>query len=354
MIPGIGNINGKKLIRCFGNSKAVFNASKKHLREVIGNRPKTIDAILNGRVLKRAEEEISFIEQNNISPLFFTDDLYPHRLSHCIDSPMMLYFKGNGNLNADKCMGMVGTRKASLYGRKMSRKILEDFSHTQISIFSGLAYGIDSVAHQAALDYHLPTFCVLAHGLDRIYPAKNRHLAYEMLEQGGWITEFMSTTIPDRENFPKRNRIIAGLVDALVVVESAVKGGALITAQIAESYNRDVFAIPGRVTDEYSSGCHFLIKTNKAGLIQSGEDIRYFMNWDEEKKKVKEKQKQLFLELSADEQIIYEKLQNHKSLSLDSLMAQLQLTPSSLSASLLNLEMEGLIESLPGKVFRLA
>jgi len=353
LVPGIGDITGKKLIKHFGDTEKVFNASKKELKEIPGIRSKTIDAILNKKMLDRAKKEISFIEKNNIQPLFFLDNEYPERLKHCIDGPLMLYYKGSANLNAEKSIGIVGTRNASQYGKSKCKEIVKDLSALEILLVSGLAYGIDTIAHQTAVENGLPTVCVLAHGLDRIYPSQNKQLAKKILENGGWLTEFMSDTNPDRENFPKRNRIIAGMVDTITVIESAKRGGALITANIAQSYNRDIFALPGRVDDEYSEGCNFLIKTNRAALIQNGNDIKYYMNW-EKQEKPKSSQRKLFIELAEDDQKIFDFMNEQKELSFDALSHLSGLPPSKIAASLLNLEMEGLVDSLPGKIYKLA
>lgn len=351
LIPGIGDINGKKLVAYCGGAEAVFKEKKSALLKIPGIGTTTVDSIISQKVLKRAEEEIVFINRYNIKSLFFTDKAYPQRLKHCIDGPPLLFFKGNTDLNTNRIVGVVGTRKASEYGKETTGKILEELAELDVLVISGLAYGIDTIAHKSALKNNLNTLGVLAHGLDRIYPAANKSLAEKMVSNGGLITDFMSKTNPDRENFPKRNRIIAGMVDALIVVESAIRGGALITANIANSYDRDVFAFPGKISDKYSEGCNFLIKTNKAALIQSGKDISYIMHWESETNKPPKQQK-LFADLDPDEKLIIEILEKGESCSIDYIVLQSKLSNSKIASVLLNLEFKGLVKNLPGKMYK--
>ncbi|GAB4322803.1 MAG: DNA-processing protein DprA [Bacteroidales bacterium] len=350
LIPGIGNVNAKKLIAWCGGAEAVFRESRKNLQKIPLIGRQTVELVLKGADLSRAEREIRFIEENNIQPLWFLDEDYPQRLKMCDDGPVLLYYKGTADLNARRVLGVVGTRKATHYGREMTRKILEELAGLDVLIVSGLAYGIDTYAHREAINNGLPTVGVLGHGFDRIYPAKNRKLAAEMENGGGLVTEFLSGTIPDRENFPRRNRIIAGMCDAVLVVESAAKGGALITANIAASYNRDVFAVPGRVHDPYSEGCNFLIKTNKAALVGSGKDICYQMNWNAPSVKTG-KQTRLFRPLSPDEAVLMKLLEGGKPVSIDELVMKSGFTPSQCASLLLQLEFDGMVSSLPGKVY---
>ncbi|MDB4303357.1 DNA-processing protein DprA [Desulfosarcina sp.] len=350
LIPGIGDINGKKLVAYCGSAEAVFKESRNSLMKIPGMGSATADAIANHNVFSRAEEEILFIEKNGIKPLYYLDENYPHRLKHCMDSPILLYTKGDVDFNCNKVVSIVGTRRATEYGKEVCDKIVEDLAELDVLVVSGLAYGIDTHSHKSALHYGLKTVGVLAHGLDRIYPHQNKALAEKMLEQGGLVTDFMSNTNPDRENFPKRNRIVAGLCDALVVIESAKRGGALITANIANSYSRDVFAVPGKVKDKYSEGCNFLIKTNKASLIQSAQDIRYIMNWLE--KPISGKQTKLFRELNQDEQLIIDILNDNGESSIDFIVLSSKLASSKIAAVLLNLEFDGMVKSLPGKMYK--
>ena len=353
LLPGIGDIIGKKLISYCGGVEAVFREKKQALQKIPGIGNTLVDAILNQNVLGRAEEEIVFIEKYKIQHFFYLDENYPDRLKHCIDSPMMLYFKGNADLNAAKVVSVVGSRTATEYGKDYCRKIIEGFAGQDILITSGLAYGIDTCAHKSALDNGLSTVGVMAHGLDRIYPYLNKKLAKRMLDNGGLLTEFMSNTNPDRENFPKRNRIIAGIADVTIVVESRKRGGALITAEIANSYNRDVFAVPGRLEDELSEGCNYLLKINKAALVQSADDIIYIMGWEKSDKKQIPKQGKLFVNFSEDEELLVKLLKENGESGIDWLCANANLNMSKLAAALLNLEFEGVVNSLPGKVYKL-
>jgi DNA processing protein len=353
LIPGVGSVNGKSLVAYCGGVKAVFMEKKRALLKIPGIGEQTINAIANHNVFGRAEEELSFIEKNKIVPLFYLDKEYPIRLKHCHDSPLMLYYKGTSDLNAPKVIAMVGTRKATEYGRDICRKIIEGLVEQNVLIVSGLAYGIDTWSHKAALDNKLDTVGVLGHGLDRIYPFANRALAEKMTGSGGLLCEYMSNTMPDRENFPMRNRIIAGISDAVIVVEAGASGGALITAEIANSYNRDVFAVPGRLGDPHSEGCNKLIKINKAALIQSAKDISYLLNWNDEKDQKKVVQRQLFLDLSPDEELIVNTLREKGDMEIDTLLLETLLMPAKAASVLLNLEFEGVIRCLPGKVYRL-
>jgi DNA processing protein len=352
LIPGVGDVNGKKLISYCGSPEAVFSEKRKALMKIPGIGEATVNSILSQKVLERAEKEIAFIEKYNIQSLYYTDKEYPLRLRHCIDSPILLYYKGNADLNAEKVVGIVGTRRATEYGKESCKNIVEGLADIGVLVVSGLAYGIDTCSHKAALKNNLKTVGVVAHGLDRIYPYDNKSLAIKMQNDGGIITEFLSESIPDRENFPQRNRIIAGMVDALIVVESAKRGGALITADIANSYNRDVFAVPGDIDNKYSEGCNLFIKTNRAALIQSADDIKYVMRWETESKKPP-KQRKLFIELSDDEKILMEILKDMNQANIDYLVKNSKLTPSKVASGLLNLEFEGVVKSLPGKIYKM-
>jgi DNA processing protein len=305
-------------------------------------------------VLTRAEEEIAFIEKYKISALFFTDPGYPSRLKFCSDSPVLIYYKGNADLNAEKIVGVVGTRKPSDYGRNKTAELIAGLAETGALIISGLAYGVDVTAHKKALENGLETVGVLGHGLDRIYPQAHEALAKKMLKQGGLLTDFMSGTVPDAVNFPKRNRIVAGLCDALVVVESKRTGGSLITATIANSYNKDVFALPGRAGDILAEGCNGLIKRNRAALIESAEDLLYAMNWQsEEQKKPASAQLPLMLKLSDEERMIINVFSIKPHLHIDEICQAVQQPVSKVSAILLQLEFSNLVRSKPGKMYEL-
>lgn len=353
LIPNIGDIHAKALVNHFGNAEDIFKARKKELEEIEGIgwvRAKSIKDFIG---FKTAEEEIAFIEKYKITPLFITDKNYPQRLLNCYDSPVMLYYRGNAELNRSKIVAIVGTRNNNEYGKTVCEKLVEDLAGENILIVSGLAFGIDSIAHKTALKNDLETVAVLAHGLDRIYPAQNKSLAKEMIEQGGLLTDFRSNTNPDKQNFPKRNRIVAGISDAIVVVESSIKGGSLITAELANSYNKDVFAIPGRTNDSKSEGCNYLIKHNKACLITSANDILENMGWKEFKKPTAKKQRELFIELTNDERIIVNILQLQEQVHIDELYIKSGLSSSAVAAALLTLEMQNIISSLPGKMYKI-
>ncbi len=353
LLPGVGDVLGKKLVAYCGGVEAVFKQKKAALEKIPGIGDKLISSILTQNVLHRAEEEIAFIEKHNITPLFYLDKNFPELLKHCVDSPVLLYFKGNGSLNVPKIVSIVGTRKATDYGKAIVEKLIRDLKDYNVLIVSGLAYGIDTCAHRGAMDNGLNTIAVLGHGLDRIYPYANRNLAAKLLEHGGLLTEFMSLTLPDRENFPQRNRIIAGIADATVVVEAARSGGALITAAIANSYSRDVFAIPGRVGDTWSEGCNMLIKDNRAALIQSGEDLALMMGWENNTHNKPPVQRELFTELTEDEEKLVSTLRINGDMGIDEITLKSDMPASKVAAMLLNLEFSGIIRALPGKMYRL-
>lgn len=352
LIPHIGDLRAKRLISYCGSAEAVFSEKKAALEKIPGIGEANAKAVLTQKVFERVDQEIKFIEKNKITPLFYLDKEYPKRLTHCEDSPVLLYFKGKANLNSEKIISIIGTREATDYGKQLCEKLIADLTPYNPIIVSGLAYGIDICAHKAAMDNNLTTVCGLGHGLDKIYPAVHRTYAEKMLENGGWLSDFTSGTTPDRENFPRRNRIVAGMSDATIVVESKVGGGSLITADIANSYNRDVFAFPGRVNDECSVGCNNLIKQNKAALIQSAADIIYIMGW-EQKLKNAPIQKQLFVELKPEEEILVNLLKEKDSVNVDDICLFAKMPMSKVSSLLLTLEFSGIVKSLPGKRYRL-
>lgn len=353
LVPKIGSVNGKKLVAYCGGVEAIFSEKKRNLMKIPGIGRSLVQSLKQKSTMDRVDQEIQFIEQNKITPLFFLDDAYPGRLKQCLDGPLMLFYKGNACLNANKILAVVGTRRPTDHGKASCKAFIEHLAEPGLTIVSGLAYGIDSVAHRASLDCELDSIGVLAHGLDIIYPAQNREMAGKMINQGGLLTEFFSNTNPDRENFPKRNRIVAGMSDAVLVIESAEKGGALITADIANSYDRDVFAVPGRLSDEYSSGCNYLIKSNKAALVQTAADIKYLMGWDDAGKGSTARQQKILFDLAPEENIIIEILKQHGSLTIDQISNLVQLGISQLSSVLLNLEFKGAIRNLPGKIYKI-
>jgi len=353
LVPGIGDVLGKKLVTYCGSAEAVFKEKKKLLEKVPRIGEKILDAMSDKSILARAEKELAFLDKFRITTLFFLDKDYPFRLKNCIDSPVLLYYKGTADMNISRIIAVVGTRNATEYGRSVCHRIISDLAQDKVMIISGLAYGIDSCAHHSALENNLETIGVLGHGLGMIYPNQNKKLAEKMMKNGGLLTEFMNDSIPDRENFPRRNRIIAGISDAILVVEAADKGGALITAEIGNSYNRDVFAIPGRINDIYSEGTNRLIRKNMASLVQSAEDIRYLMGWEEKGKKPDGFQKKIFLEMTEDEKVLVDYLNINGPSGIDDISNLCRLTMSRTSACLLNLEFEGIVKSLPGKIYAL-
>ena len=351
LIQGVGDVVGKKLVAYCGGAEAVFCETKKAMTKIPNITESIVDNIMSLNVLKRAEEEIKFVEKNEITPLFYLDSQYPKRLQHCHDSPMLLYYKGKADLNAPKVVGVVGTRNISDYGKYVTENVIEELSADNVLIVSGLAYGVDAAAHRAALKYDLATVGVLGHGMQTVYPAENRKLSQKMLEKGGVLTEFISGTKPDRENFPQRNRIVAGMVDCLLVVESALKGGAMITAEIANSYDREVFAVPGRVGDIYSEGCNHLIKINKANLLTNAADIRYIMRWDVDTKVVA-KQMRMFRDFSENEKKIMDVFGDNRTVHLDDIIVGSELPPSKIASVLLSLEFDGILTAFPGKRYQ--
>lgn len=355
LLKGVGDANAKIMISYAGSAEKLFKTPVSKLQKINGIGPKTAALFTDtNEVLKRAEKEMRFIEKNKIAILFYYDERYPKRLLNCNDSPLFLCCKGNFDFNKERFVNIIGTRNATEKGKLITEKLIEDFAAFNINIVSGLAYGIDICAHKAALKHDLQNIAVLAHGLDRIYPNLHKNYAEKLQNNGAIVTDFLSETMPDRQNFPSRNRIVAGMTDATIVIESAATGGALITAEIANSYNRDVFAFPGRIDDEFSIGCLNLVKKNKANLVTSAKDIIECMNWDLNENPIatKIKQAQLFLELSEKEQVVYDVLKQTEKIHIDDICQQISLTQSIISSVLLQLEMNGIISSLPGKMYK--
>lgn len=354
LLEGIGDVLAKNLVAYCGSADQVFKTNKAQLEKIPGIGTVLAKAIVkNTEVLHRAAKEVQFINDHNIQPLFFTNQHYPKRLKHCHDAPVLLYYKGNADLNAQKIVSVVGTRTPSAYGKQMTEQLIAELTGLGCLVVSGLAYGVDILAHKEALEGGLKTVGVLAHGLDRIYPAVHTHYARKMVSQGGILTDFISGTQPDRENFPKRNRIVAGMCDALVVVESKKEGGSLITATIANSYNKDVFAFPGKSGDALSEGCNALIKTNKACLIESAADLQYVMNWQETSPKKSSQQLPLLLNLGAEEQAILNVFNDKQQLHVDEICQAVNLPVSKTASHLLQLEFSNAIKSLPGNRYQL-
>lgn len=356
MVPNIGPVQAKILLQHFEPDE-IFVAKKHLLEKIEGIGPFRADSIKKFRDFHLAENETRFIEKYKIKPLFLTDKEYPRRLLNCYDSPTLLFYKGEADLNNSRIAAIIGTRKNSDYARQVTDKLVMELAEQQVMIISGLAFGVDSLAHKAALKNGLPTVGVLAHGLDHVYPPDNYSLARDMLKnKGGLLTEFRSDTKPDKHNFPSRNRIVAGMSDATIVIETGIKGGSVITADLANGYNKDVFAIPGKTTDLKSTGCNQLIRTNKAQLLTSAEEFLDTMGWNERKdqRSDRKRQRTLFIELTSDEKLILSILEEKDPVHIDEINHRSGLSSSAVAAALLSLELQNVVVSLPGKLYRLS
>ena len=351
-IDGVGDIMAKKLIQHCGSATAVFSSKTSQLASIDGIGKVLLQNLKNKSSVLQAEIELKFIQNNNINVSYFKDENYPNRLKHCVDSPTLLFTSGNINLNQQHIISIVGTRQITPYGVDFCKKLISDLAPLNPIIVSGFAYGVDIVAHQAAMENNLQTIGILAHGLNQIYPKTHKKYMAKMESNGGFMTEFWSNSNPEKENFVKRNRIVAGISEATIVIESADKGGSLITANLANDYNRDVFAVPGRISDKYSQGCNNLIKTQRANLLSGAADLIYILNWDMDKKE-KTIQKQLFIDLEPEEQKIFDFLQKNGKEQMDTLALACELPIFKLSSILLNMELKGAIRPLPGKLFEI-
>jgi len=355
-LKGIGSVSVKKLIAYLGGVEAVFNETEKTLAKIPEFGIFTIRKMDRSNALLKAKEEIAFMHKNDINFTFYTHKNFPKRLLNCIDSPVLLFYKGRCDFNKTKILSIVGTRSANSYGYNMCENIISQIKNNNhdITIVSGLAYGIDIKAHRQCLKNNIDTIAVLAHGLDIIYPSLHKIYAEEILMSGGAIvSEYPSSSKMVPANFVQRNRIVAGMSDATVVVQSPTKGGSLITAEIANSYNRDVFAFPGRVGDKLSAGCNMLIKTNKAVLLESVKDLEYVLNWEKLNSANNFIQQELFVNLSNEEEEIINILNNNTSVSIDSIFLLTNIPINRLSSLLLKMEFDGLIFLLPGKIYAL-
>jgi len=350
-IPNIGDISSRKLITYCGSPAAVFKEKKETLLKIGGIGTKIIEGLYDYRYLKAAENEYYFIEEHNIECLYFEDKNYPKYLRHCADAPLILFQRGAINLKDRKIISIVGTRNITPHGRQFCEQFIEEIAPLDPVIVSGFAYGVDICIQKAANSLGLQTIGCLAHGLNQIYPRAHRKYCASIEKNGGFLTEFWSTSKPDRENFLQRNRVIAGISEATIVIESAEKGGSLVTADIANSYNRDVFAVPGRPNDLFSAGTNTLIKQQKAHLLTSVADLVYYLNWDLQKKLTDAVQKQLFVELNETEHSIYSFLQQEGKQLLDDIALGSQLSIFKTASTLLSMELKGLVRPLPGKQF---
>ena len=350
-VEGVGDVIAKKLIQHCGNAIEVFASKKSQLQKIDGIGSVVIKNLQDKSVFKKAEAELQFIAQENISTTYFQEENYPERLKNCYDSPVLLFQAGNIDLQNRRIISIVGTRQITTYGMEFTKKLIEEISPLNPIIVSGFAYGVDIYAHQMAMDCGLQTIGVLAHGLNQIYPKVHKKYMAKMEQNGGFLTEFWSTSNPDKENFIKRNRIVAGISEATIVIESAERGGSLVTANIANDYNRDVFAVPGRTTDKYSQGCNNLIKTQRANLLTSAADLVYILNWELQRESQKAVQKQLFVTLTDEEQIIYDYLQKTGKEMMDIIALECDFPIYRISSILLNMELKGVVRPLPGKMF---
>lgn len=354
-IPGVGDYLVRQVVSYCGSAENVFKTPKGKLLKIPGIGNVTAEAILNGKPFQQAEKELIRAEKESVALLFYTDKKYPSRLKNIPDAPSVLYTKGNIDFETQKVVAIVGTRQATSYGKDRVEQLVRDLTPHQALIVSGLAYGIDIHAHKQSLKQGLPTIGVMGSGMDIIYPAAHKETAMKMLETGGLITENPFGTKPDAHNFPERNRIIAGLCDALVVIEAAEKGGALITAEIANSYNKDVFAFPGSIGETYSAGCNNLIKTNKAHLLTGIKDLEYIMNWDAATPPKKAKPTLSLSEFDESEQVVLKILIEKKApVLIDEVSWKSNLPVSQLASVLLGLEFKGVVKSMPGKQYALA
>jgi DNA processing protein len=352
-IPNIGYVHAKLLIQAFGTAKDIFTAKRSDLERLEGigvARARNIKKFSN---FNKAEQEIAFIEKYGIQTFFLNEPNYPKRLLNCYDPPTLLFYKGSADLDVSHCISIVGTRNNTEYGKHFTEKFVRELSDLGVLVISGLAAGIDTIAHKAALKNGLATVGVLAHGLDSIYPPENTDIARSMIKNGGLLTELFSKTLPDKHNFPSRNRIVAGLSDATIVIETGIKGGSMITADLANSYNRDTFAVPGKVSDQKSAGCNYLIQNNKAILLTDAEQLATIMNWSDRAKKMSHQQRELFTDCTPNEKLILDIIKEKETISIDDLNLQSGLSSSAVAAATLNLELHHIIQSLPGKIYRL-
>lgn len=351
-VQGVGPEGARLLISTFGSAEDVFQGSKKELSALAGIGAKTVENIHNFNKHKEVEKELEFIENHGIEALSFNDEDFPQRLRDLTNAPSLIFYKGNVSLNQSRVIGIVGTRKCSDYGLSLVNELIQDLASYNVVTVSGLAYGVDIACHRKSLEYKVPTLGVLAHGLDMVYPSAHTSIARKMIECGGLLTEHTSGVELRKEYFPKRNRLVAGMVDALVVVESPKKGGSLITAEIAFSYNREVMAFPGKTVDDKSAGCNALIKKGKAQLIENASDLAWALGWPTPG--IQSSQNEKLSQLTGIEKRIYQYLRasNNQKSSLETMSRDLDLSHSELSLILLNMEFSGYLRNLPGNFYK--
>lgn len=352
LVHGIGPVKYRKLLAFYGSAENIFQQNLKSLKRSGLLMEADAESIKSFNSFGLVERELAYNEKHNIAIRCFDDPTYPHRLKACIDSPVLLFQKGNADLQSQRVVSVIGTRAFTEYGRKMCEELVAQLKPYNVVVVSGLAYGIDIIAHKACLKNEIPTVGVLAHGLDTVYPPAHASVAREMLHQGGLLSEYFSNSKLEKGNFPTRNRIVAGLSDATIVIETDVRGGSMITADIAFSYNREVFCFPGRSVDSKSAGCNLLIKKLKAQLMTSADDIANELGW-KQISKPKPVQKELFIVMTEDEQNIVTIVGEKQPIHIDELLQLSNLNSSQIAAAMLNLEMKNLIQVVPGKMISL-
>lgn len=351
-LVGVGPVKARQLLQQIPSLEALFSSSARKLSKETQFSQKFFEKMERETALDIASDVLNFNVKNNVQTHFFTSSDYPSKLKQCVDAPLIIFSKGNIRWEDTKLVAIVGTREATHYGEAICTDLIKSFKGRNITVVSGLALGIDGIVHRLCLENNVPTIAVLGHGMDRIYPLRHKTMAKRMLENGGLITEFLPRTLPDRENFPRRNRIVAGMCDATIVVESKEKGGSLITAELANDYNRDVFAFPGSVYDKCSIGCNNLIRSDKAHLIQSADEFLNFMGWNVQQE-IKQNQQILFENYSDIQQSILKNL-SKKHLHIDLISSQSKIKMEDLNQELFFLEMEGVVNSRPGNLYALA
>ncbi|WP_336375867.1 DNA-processing protein DprA [Altibacter sp. HG106] len=350
-VPNLGDTSAKKLLRTFGSSEAIFKSKREALLKIEGIGPHRLKGLQSSKLLHAAEREIKYLQRNRIQAFYFLDSEYPENLRHCPDGPLLLFSKGTIQWNTSRILSIVGTRQATQHGKEFCQHLIEALSPLQPIIVSGFAYGIDIIAHRAAMDAGLQTVACLAHGFEQWYPKPHQKYVTPLCENGGFLTEFWSDAPFERTNFLRRNRIIAGISEATIVIESAEKGGSLVTADIAHSYGRELFAVPGRVNDSQSVGCHQLIKRQYAHMLTQPADVPYVLQWDVQRTAPKQHQTSLFVSLTADEETIYSFLSASGRLPLDEIALGCKVATSKTATLLLQLELKGKVRPLPGKCY---
>lgn len=352
LLQGIGPRKASHLVSKLGTVEAIFHEKLQTIHHLTGFGKNVLTNMQREKALELAEEQVNYVDKHGIQTHFYLDSNYPRRLKQCDDAPLLLYSKGNLDPNPSRVLSIVGTRMSTDYGRNLCEELIPALAQSQVQVLSGMAYGIDICAHQLCVKNNIQTIGVLGHGLDRLYPSSHLRTAEQMFLNGGLMTEFIPGTKPDRENFPMRNRIVAGMADATIVIESKKSGGSLITAELANDYNRDVFAYPGNVGQQFSEGCNLLIQKHKAQLIMNGADFLKQMNW-EDQKNAKTVQRSCFIELNEEEQHLCKHLEGSSGEHVDVLALKTKLSISALNVQLFHLEMKGVVRSMPGKKYSL-